>query len=52
MRVFADGTVPLAPRLTESDIYRNGTVQLAYEIAECPHTATSPPKSRTDTHRR
>ena len=36
MRVFADGTVPTALRLTESVTYPNGTLQLAYETAGVP----------------
>jgi dihydrofolate reductase len=35
-RVFADGTVPTALRLTESAIYPSGTLQLAYETAGTP----------------
>ena len=35
-RVFADGTVPTALRLTESVTYPNGTLQLAYETAGAP----------------
>ena len=35
-RVFADGTVPTALRLTESITYPNGTLQLAYETAGAP----------------
>jgi dihydrofolate reductase len=35
-RVFADGTVPTALRLTESVTYPNGTLQLAYETAGVP----------------
>jgi len=35
-RVFADGTVPTALRLTESVTYPNGTLQLAYENAGTP----------------
>lgn len=35
-RVFADGTVPSALRLTESVTYPNGTLQLAYEPAGEP----------------
>jgi dihydrofolate reductase len=35
-RVFADGTVPTARRLTESVTYANGTLQLAYETAGAP----------------
>jgi len=35
-RVFADGTVPTALRLTESVTYPNGTLQLAYETVGTP----------------
>jgi dihydrofolate reductase len=35
-RVFADGTVPTALRLTESVTYPNGTLHLAYETAGVP----------------
>jgi dihydrofolate reductase len=35
-RLFADGTVPTALRLTESVTYPNGTLQLAYETAGVP----------------
>jgi dihydrofolate reductase len=35
-RVFADGTVPTALHLTESVIYRDGTLQLTYETAGGP----------------
>ena len=35
-RVFADGTVPTALRLTESVTYGNGVVHLAYETAGAP----------------
>jgi dihydrofolate reductase len=35
-RVFAEGTVPTALRLTESVTYPNGTLQLAYETAGAP----------------
>ena len=35
-RVFADGTVPTALRLTESVSYPNGTLQVAYETAGAP----------------
>jgi dihydrofolate reductase len=35
-RVFADGTVPTALRLTESATYPNGTLQLVYETAGIP----------------
>jgi dihydrofolate reductase len=35
-RVFADGTVPAALRLTGSVIYPNGTLQLTYEFAGAP----------------
>lgn len=35
-RVFADGAVPTALRLTESVTYPNGTLQLAYETAGAP----------------
>ena len=35
-RVFADGTVPTALRLTESVTYPNGTLQLAYQTAGVP----------------
>jgi dihydrofolate reductase len=35
-RVFADGTVPTALRLTESVTYPNGTLQLTYETAGAP----------------
>jgi dihydrofolate reductase len=35
-RVFADGTVPTALRLTESVTYPNGTLHLAYETAGAP----------------
>jgi dihydrofolate reductase len=35
-RVFADGAVPMALRLTESVTYANGTVHLAYETAGAP----------------
>jgi len=35
-RVFADGTVPTALRLTESATYPNGALQLAYETAGAP----------------
>jgi dihydrofolate reductase len=35
-RVFADGIVPTALRLTESVTYPNGTLQLAYETAGEP----------------
>jgi dihydrofolate reductase len=35
-RVFADGTVPTALRLTESVTYPSGTLQLTYEIAGEP----------------
>ena len=37
-RVFADGTVPAALRLTGSVIYPNGTLQLTYESAGAPTT--------------
>ena len=39
-RVFADGTVPTALRLTESVTYPNGTLQLAYETAGVPTYGT------------
>jgi len=35
-RVFADGTVPTALRLTESVAYPKGTVHLTYETAGAP----------------
>ena len=35
-RVFADGTVPTALRLTESVTYPNGTLHLAYETVGAP----------------
>jgi dihydrofolate reductase len=35
-RVFADGAVPTALRLTESVTYPNGTLQLTYETAGAP----------------
>jgi dihydrofolate reductase len=35
-RVFADGTVPTALRLTESVTHTNGTLQLTYETAGAP----------------
>jgi len=35
-RVFADGTVPTALRLTESVSYANGLIHLAYETAGAP----------------
>ena len=35
-RVFADGTVPTALRLTESVTYPSGTLHLAYETAGVP----------------
>jgi dihydrofolate reductase len=35
-RVFADGTVPAALRLTSSVTYPNGTVQLSYDTAGAP----------------
>lgn len=35
-RVFADGTVPTALRLTESITHANGTLQLTYETAGAP----------------
>jgi dihydrofolate reductase len=35
-RVFADGTVPTALRLTESVTYPSGTLHLAYEAAGVP----------------
>ena len=35
-RVFADGTVPTALRLTESVTYPSGTLHLAYDIAGAP----------------
>src|SRR4029077_3917129 len=35
-RVFAEGTMPTALRLTESVTYPNGTLQLAYEPAGEP----------------
>jgi dihydrofolate reductase len=35
-RVFADGTVPTALRLTSSVIHRGGTLQLTYETAGAP----------------
>lgn len=35
-RVFADGTMPTALRLTESVTYPNGTLHLAYETAGVP----------------
>jgi len=35
-RVFADGTVPTALRLTESVTYPSGTLHLAYETAGAP----------------
>jgi dihydrofolate reductase len=35
-RVFADGTVPAALRLTSSATYPNGTVQLSYDAAGAP----------------
>jgi dihydrofolate reductase len=35
-QVFADGTVPVALRLTEAVTYPNGTLQLAYETAGVP----------------
>jgi dihydrofolate reductase len=39
-RVFADGTVPTALRLTESVTYPNGALQLAYETAGAPTYGT------------
>jgi hypothetical protein len=41
-QVFADGTVPTALRLTGLVTYTNGTLQLTYETAGIPTTATSP----------
>lgn len=35
-RVFADGTVPTALRLTESVVYPSGTLHLAYETTGVP----------------
>lgn len=35
-RLFADGTVPTALRLTESAVFPTGTVQLVYEVAGTP----------------
>jgi dihydrofolate reductase len=35
-RVFADGTVPTALRLTESVTSPNGTLQLTYETTGAP----------------
>ncbi len=35
-KVFADGTVPAALRLTESVTYTNGTLHLGYETAGAP----------------
>jgi dihydrofolate reductase len=35
-RVFADGTIPAALRLTESVIYPSGTLHLTYETAGVP----------------
>ena len=35
-RVFADGTVPTALRLSEAVTYPTGTVHLAYETAGVP----------------
>ncbi len=35
-KVFGDGTVPTALRLTESVTYSNGTLHLAYETAGAP----------------
>ena len=35
-KVFGDGTVPTALRLTESVAYSNGTLHLAYETAGVP----------------
>ena len=39
-RVFADGTVPTALRLTESVTHPNGLLQLDYEIAGAPTYGT------------
>ena len=39
-RVFADGTVPTALRLTESVTYPSGTLHLAYETAGVPTYGT------------
>ena len=39
-RVFADGTVPTALRLTESVTYPSGTLQLTYETAGAPTYGT------------
>ena len=39
-RVFADGTVPAALRLTESVTYPNGTLHLTYETAGVPTYGT------------
>jgi dihydrofolate reductase len=39
-RVFADGTVPAALRLTTSDTYASGVVHLAYETAGAPTYGT------------
>jgi dihydrofolate reductase len=39
-RVFADGTVPTALRLTESVTYANGTLHLAYEPVGAPTYGT------------
>jgi dihydrofolate reductase len=46
-QVFADGTVPTALRLTESVAYPNARSSSPMRPPECPHTATSPSKSRT-----
>jgi hypothetical protein len=35
-RVFAEGAVPVALRLTESVTYPKGTLQLTYETAGLP----------------
>ena len=39
-RVFADGTVPTALRLTESVTYPSGTLHLTYETAGVPTYGT------------
>jgi len=43
-RVFADGTMPRALRLTDSVTYPSGTLQLAYELAGVPTYASMAPE--------
>jgi dihydrofolate reductase len=40
-RLFGDGTVPAALRLTESQVHPNGNVQLIYEVGDEPATGLS-----------